>query len=304
MIATLLGFSSKRLATKPRTYPKSNNGSKRFKSYFNQEPKPTHFLCLPLGHHPDLQEKVTRFYSLLLRDKVEGIDPTILINPRRLHFTLGVMSLSSQDPDGDSAGSSSTTSRTVEDALELLRSLQPQLTSLCTTGKSGNLQISLERIGAFEWNKGARVLWAGPRGNEGWSESEEEREERLKLIRVAEMVHRTFIGAGFSEKRPLKLRCSIIATSRRKPTSKIYQLFSFTDVLASLQTTAEGSVKASNRIAPVSFGTYNIPEIQLCAIGSHGPEDEYVSLGSISSGLLQLEQKESILTNIRNLCTS
>ncbi|KAF9078843.1 kinase A anchor protein [Rhodocollybia butyracea] len=194
------------------------------------------------------------------------------------------MSLSSvRRPD-----SADSTSHTVESALELLRSLQPQLTSLCSTGKSGSLQASLERIGAFESKNGARVLWASPQEDEGWSESDEEREERLKLIRVAEIVHRTFKDAGYiTEDRPLKLHCTLINTSYRKPSSRRSEPFSFTDVLASdalseLRTNSIGSAKASDRIARVSFGTYSIPEIQLCVMGSHGPEDEYVGLGGIS----------------------
>ncbi|KAJ3875608.1 AKAP7 2'5' RNA ligase-like domain-containing protein [Lentinula edodes] len=252
--------------------------------------RPTHFLCLPLGHHPDLQDKMTRFQSSLLEDSVDGLDPSILIKPRRLHFTLGVMSLSPRS----SISSQSTT--TVESALTLLRSLQPQLTELCAVGKSGTLQASLERLGAFESTDGARVMWVSPRENEGWPESEEELEERVKLVRVADMVHQAFKDAGYiTETRPLKLHCTLINTSYRKPFSRKPQLFSFTDVLASntlselrpngysTQATSVSSPSESSpdRTTRVALGTYTIPEIQLCAMGSHGPEDEYVSLGSV-----------------------
>ncbi|EEB96441.1 hypothetical protein MPER_04427 [Moniliophthora perniciosa FA553] len=38
----------------------------------------------------------------------------------------------------------------------------------------------------------------------------------------------------------------------------------------------------TERLVDVDIGTYTVSEIQLCVMGSHGPEDEYVSVGSIS----------------------
>ncbi|KAJ3967214.1 AKAP7 2'5' RNA ligase-like domain-containing protein [Lentinula raphanica] len=268
-----------------------------------RDARPTHFLCLPIGHHPALQEKMSKFNSSLLQGSVEGLDPSILIKPRKLHFTLGVMSLSPSDQirrtfetqsESKPDTFSSSNPKTVESALGLLRSLQPQLIALCETGKRGRLEVSLERAGAFETREGARVMWVSPRQDEGWLESEEELEERLKLGRVAEMVHQAFRDAGYiTETRPLKLHCTLINTSHRKPFSRNSRLFSFTDVLASKALmdlrplSDKGDVAAadesllSNRMVRVSLGTYEIPEIQLCAMGSSGPEGEYVSLGSV-----------------------
>ncbi|KAJ3735791.1 kinase A anchor protein [Lentinula guzmanii] len=275
--------------------PKSSEENRNDKGA-SKPPRPTHFLCLPLGHHPNLQEKMLRFHSSLLKDSIEGLDSSILVKPRRLHFTLGVMSLSSssQNQSSDSRPSTSPP-KTVESALGLLRSLQPQLTALCAAGKPGTLQGSLERVGAFESKDGARVLWVSPREDERWPESEEELQERLKLVRVAELVHRAFKDAGYiTETRPLKLHCTLINTSYRKPFNRNSQLFSFTDVLASdailelqpgedhAQATSvtPSSVSPSNRTVRVAFGTYDIPEIQLCAMGSSGPDGEYISLGN------------------------
>ncbi|KAJ4002136.1 hypothetical protein F5050DRAFT_1802695 [Lentinula boryana] len=186
--------------------------------------------------------------------------------------------------------------KTVESALGLLRSLQPQLTALCAAGKPGTLQGSLERVGAFESRNGAKVMWVSPREDERWPESEEELQERLKLVRVAELVHRAFRNAGYiTETRPLKLHCTLINTSHRKPFNRNSQLFSFTDVLASdaileLQPSEDhaqatsvtpSSVSSSNRMVRVAFGTYDIPEIQLCAMGSSGRDGEYISLGNV-----------------------
>ncbi|KAJ4490237.1 AKAP7 2'5' RNA ligase-like domain-containing protein [Lentinula aciculospora] len=279
-----------------RPWTRKKPGSNKNDTEPTKFQRPTHFLCLPLGHHPGLREKMTRFQSSLLEGSVEGLDSSILIKPRRLHFTLGVMSLS---PDDQSFNTSSTTSppKTIESALELLQSLQPRLAALCAIGRTGILEASLERVGAFESRNGARVMWVSPREKEEWPESEGELEERLKLVRVAELVHGAFKNAGYiTENRPLKLHCTLINTSHRKPFHQRSQLFSFTDVLASnalleLQpnedgaqattSTLESSTSSSTRIVRVALGTYTIPEIQLCAMGSYGPEDEYVSLGSV-----------------------
>ncbi|KAJ3988510.1 kinase A anchor protein [Lentinula detonsa] len=271
--------SNKRSQNRHRFGQPKSSGETRNDKGASKPPRPTHFLCLPLGHHPNLQEKMLRFHSSLLKDSIEGLDSSILVKPRRLHFTLGVMSLSSSSQNQSSDSHPSTSPpKTVESALDLLRSLQPQLTALCAAGKPGTLQGSLERVGAFESKDGARVLW-----------------ERLKLVRVAELVHRAFKDAGYiTETRPLKLHCTLINTSYRKPFNRNSQLFSFTDVLASdailefqpsedhAQATSvtPSSVSPSNRTVRVAFGTYDIPEIQLCAMGSSGPDGEYISLGN------------------------
>uniref|UniRef100_A0A0W0FRT8 A-kinase anchor protein 7-like phosphoesterase domain-containing protein n=1 Tax=Moniliophthora roreri TaxID=221103 RepID=A0A0W0FRT8_MONRR len=38
----------------------------------------------------------------------------------------------------------------------------------------------------------------------------------------------------------------------------------------------------TERLVDVDMGTYTVSEIQLCVMGSHGPEGEYVSVGSVS----------------------
>ena len=34
-------------------------------------------------------------------------------------------------------------------------------------------------------------------------------------------------------------------------------------------------------VVQVDFGTYDVDEIQICEMGSHGPDNEYVSCGGI-----------------------
>ncbi|THV04682.1 hypothetical protein K435DRAFT_850545 [Dendrothele bispora CBS 962.96] len=267
------------------------------------QPRPTHFLALPLGQHSTLRNRVGRFQSSLLHapNAIRGLDPTIVVNPRRLHFTLGVMALQLDDDQvepriSDDGGSQSR--KTVQSALALLQSLQPQLRS------EGALDAPLELMGAFEAREGARVLWVSPLQTDREGDSDEVKERRRKLARVSNLVHKTFKEAGYiTDTRPLKMHCTMINTSyRRGPTAKRGELFSYDDVLASdaLQSirpkTGPGNTailpaskslspearKESDRTIEISLGTYTVPEIQLCIMGSHGPEDEYVSVGGVS----------------------
>jgi AKAP7 2'5' RNA ligase-like domain len=59
--------------------------------------RPTHFLALPIGHHTELRNTVSSLTSSWLAHQppIEGLDPSIVVQPRRLHFTLGVMTLNS-----------------------------------------------------------------------------------------------------------------------------------------------------------------------------------------------------------------
>ncbi|KAK7047348.1 hypothetical protein VNI00_006579 [Paramarasmius palmivorus] len=280
--------------------------------------RPTHFLSLPLGQYPSLRTKVKTFQDELVNtssNAIAGLDPSIIINPRRLHLTLGVMALQAeQSTSGSDPG------KTVQTALELLRSIQPRLVN------EGALQVPLQRLGAFESKKGARVLWVSPDEEARQGESLEDRTHRERLMRVCNLVHRTFKDAGYiTDTRPLKLHCTIVNTSHRKPSSKRHLSFSFDDILRSPALTniriapslttsttdvestllkggaireaeaveeQEGMVlaaptrvlssKEAERIVDVDMGTYSVSEIQLCVMGSHGPEDEYVSVGAVS----------------------
>jgi hypothetical protein len=78
-------------------------------------PRPTHFLALPISHHPELLSAISALTSSWLAHDppIDGLDLSIVIQPRRLHLTLGVMALtppllpppdrnSNDDSDGDS----------------------------------------------------------------------------------------------------------------------------------------------------------------------------------------------------------
>ncbi|KAK1226211.1 hypothetical protein PQX77_010793 [Marasmius sp. AFHP31] len=310
--------------------------------------RPTHFLSLPLGQHPELRSRVAKFQDALLNphgssSAVKGLHPSIVINPRRLHLTLGVMSL--QKPKEGQGSSDTTPEKTVESALDLLRSLQSRLS------EEGPVHIPLKQLGAFGSKKGARVLWVSPVEQAEDGETPDESSNREKLARICcklhsrlkfssidsrspclALVHRTFKEAGYIlDTRPLKvsivltffvtsllpltqLHCTLINTSHRKPSSKRHILFSYDDILASQalhdiqilsapetpdDTVATASPEVSRvakpsemasaetssaRVAQVDMGSYTVSEIQLCIMGSHGSEGEYVSVGGISLG--------------------
>jgi hypothetical protein len=67
----------------------------------NHRPRPTHFLALPIGHHAELRNTISALTSSWLAHQppIEGLDPSIVVQPRRLHFTLGVMTLNSPPND-------------------------------------------------------------------------------------------------------------------------------------------------------------------------------------------------------------
>jgi len=101
------------------------------------------------------------------------------------------------------------------------------------------------------------------------------------------------------------MHCTVINTSHRKgPPAKRRELFSYDEILVSdalrdiqfskptepgdgaiLPTSESLSPEArsrADRTVEVSLGTYTVREIQLCIMGSHGPEGEYISVGGVS----------------------
>jgi len=150
----------------------------------------------------------------------------------------------------------------------------------------------------------AHVVWLGPL-------LEEDDDDARRLREVCALVNKEFMDAGLlvDERRPLKLHCTVINTTHRKPRSKTHrrQPFSYWSILAStafkavstdapvlpISTTAitttvtssTGAVSADRqktcRPASVDFGVWEVDEIQICQMGSHGPDGEYVSCGGV-----------------------
>ena len=90
---------------------------------------------------------------------------SIMVNPIRMHLTLGVMNLAQgiQDSASTSATPDNGTPKTVSAALELLQSLQSNLLELT---KCSGVNVGLETMGAFpsrtKGRTNAGVLWVGP----------------------------------------------------------------------------------------------------------------------------------------------
>ncbi|KAG1883931.1 kinase A anchor protein [Suillus subluteus] len=257
------------MATKYTARASASTSSRgRFSSGTNRNSKlrPTHFISLPIGHHVQLQESVKSFTDGLLNCKpaLPGVDRGIVIAPRRLHLTLGVMTLEN---------SPASSGRTLADAQALLRTLRARVMELLD---GHSLCIPLTEMNIMNPDRGnadnAHVLWLGPSLNT---------EDAQRLKSVSEFVNKAFSDAGFvQDRRPLKLHCTILNTSHRKP---YRQPFSYNAILTSpfirefVRTPHDfrDSVK-------VDFGTWNVDEIQICKMGSYGPEGEYVSCGCCS----------------------
>ena len=105
--------------------------------------------------------------------RILGLDQSVLIPPRRLHFTLGVMSLASR-PSAASpkeATDPASQSRTIDDAIRFLESLKPRVDELLRVSASGSadqaqkLRVPLNSMDAMKPEEGglAHILWAGPK---------------------------------------------------------------------------------------------------------------------------------------------
>ena len=115
------------------------------------------------GHIPAVRETVASLTVALLdaSPPITGIDASILIPPRRFHFTLGVMSLS--DNTKNATSGSTTSEPTVNQAISLLHSIRPQIVQLLR-GESLRIPLSAMDIMKLERNDPSRahVLFCGP----------------------------------------------------------------------------------------------------------------------------------------------
>ena len=104
--------------------------------------------------------------------RILGLDESVLIPPRRLHFTLGVMSLANTSSAAGPEGSTDPTSqlRTIDDAVRFLKSLKPRMDELLRVSASSsanqaqNTRVALNSMDVMKLEKGgaAHVLWVGP----------------------------------------------------------------------------------------------------------------------------------------------
>ncbi|KAJ7187838.1 kinase A anchor protein [Mycena filopes] len=258
-------------------------------------PRPTHFLSLPLGQHPELRDKINQFHKRLLTpghadNAIEGLDQSILVDPRRLHLTIGVMTLSSTESQ-QSHAPDAPSGKTLSEAIALLHSLAPEINAITLEP----VLVPLDKMGVLKTQRGqAGVLYLGP--------GDEISDNNLKVTRIFDLVGRKFRQEGFIQEapRPAVLHCTLINASHRRP-RRMPRTFSYQEIFAhaahesqlasnlpSTETLSE--VVSQSVLAPqdkaikVDFGTWAVSEVQLCKMGSHGPENEYISLASVAVG--------------------
>ncbi|KAH9480020.1 hypothetical protein JR316_0006617 [Psilocybe cubensis] len=248
---------------------------------------------------------------------VAGLDTSIVIDPRRMHMTLGVMALSTEKSDDLAPEETGETSKTVEanpslastsapsipsvdaaqpiagpseetfssppdvsnihstspppttepktvsSALSLLASLKPRISEILN-GSKGVL-VPLEELDVLKTSRmpasvkanteltldddsrvGAGVLFIGPR-NEAYTQENEDREERTKLMEVCVLVDSAFRKAGYiTDRRPLKLHCTILNASHHKPPKRLP--FCYSDILRSPAISLISSTPSSSSI--------------------------------------------------------
>jgi activating signal cointegrator complex subunit 1 len=119
--------------------------------------RPTHFLALPIGHHAGLRSAVQGLTtSWLAHDPpIDGLDPSIVVQPRRLHLTLGVMNLASNH---DKGGEEKT--HDLAGATRLLAELTPRIRAAL---ERAPLRVQLGRLAVMQPDPTrAHVLYAEP----------------------------------------------------------------------------------------------------------------------------------------------
>ena len=139
------------------------------------------------GHHVGLRELVGRFGQSLLNETdppILGLDESVLIPPRRLHFTLGVMSLASTSSAADPQGTAAPTvqSRTLDDAVRFLESLKPRVDELLRVSVTDpvdpaqKIRVILNSMDTMKLEKdgAAHVLWVGPKDGNSTHITDEE----------------------------------------------------------------------------------------------------------------------------------
>jgi activating signal cointegrator complex subunit 1 len=148
----------------------NNNNNNNNKS----SPRPTHFLALPIGHHPELRNAISALTRSWLAHEppIEGLDPSIVVHPRRLHLTLGVMALTSSNPNPNSDTTATPEQRPqgqlegprqqrdLASARALLDSIAPRVRALLAQNQ---LRVSLGRLAIMQPDPTrAHVLYAEP----------------------------------------------------------------------------------------------------------------------------------------------
>ena len=118
---------------------------------------------------------------------VEGLDSSILIDPRRLHMTLGVMALEQDDDSVDPADAPEISAtqdhlpkKTVSSALYLLNSLKPRISEILQFDKG--IKVPLEILHVLKTQK----IRVNTKGNKGVGGDRKEEASGTKRDGIAE----------------------------------------------------------------------------------------------------------------------
>ncbi|KZS95178.1 hypothetical protein SISNIDRAFT_494566 [Sistotremastrum niveocremeum HHB9708] len=259
-----------------------NSKSHQARPPHRTRPALTHCLSLPpvQGFHPGLREKVTAFTTALRQEEspIPGLHESIIVNPRKLHLTLGVLSLASDDNPANEADT-----HTITSALNLLHSLSSKIGEILDGEK---LLVPLDRMNIMKPDRGdpeqAHVMWIGP------SDTSVYYPKLKQVCACSELIDRTFRAQGFvTEKRPLKLHCTLLNTTYRRPRPRGNRRipFSYSSILAStaLKSILEepSTIIDAKRPTSVNLGTWEVQEVQLCEMGSTDADGAYRSVGGI-----------------------
>jgi hypothetical protein len=127
------------------------------------QPRPTHFLALPIGHHAELRSAISSLTSSWLAHSppIDGLDPSIVVNPRRLHLTLGVMALVPPSlPNHHDRNTEQVSELNLDGATALLASLAPRIRALL---ERSPLRVPLGRLAVMQSDPTrAHVLYVEP----------------------------------------------------------------------------------------------------------------------------------------------
>ncbi|KAH8989573.1 AKAP7 2'5' RNA ligase-like domain-containing protein [Lactarius akahatsu] len=226
-------------------------------------PRPTHFLALPIGHHAHLRSTVQALTaSWLAHDPpIDELDPSIVVQPRRLHLTLGVMALAPSPPSRAAVDPAAEpeTERDLAAAARLLADLAPRIRAILARAP---LRVPLGRLTVMQPDPTrAHVLYAEP---------DISSPDGRRLRTVCELIRNAFMEAGFlaADRRPLKLHCTLLNTNYRRPVPG--QRRAAGRVPFDFTTFPSAARENSN------LGTWTVDELQICEMGSWAPDGAYV----------------------------
>ncbi|KAL6300641.1 hypothetical protein BKA93DRAFT_740086, partial [Sparassis latifolia] len=251
------------------------------------------------GHHRDLRDRMSAFTDALLAASpaIPGLDESIVIPARRLHFTLGVMALTdgASEPIDSSPSPSPSTPRTLRTAAVLLEEIRPALLEMLDGAR---LRVALKSMDIVKPERQdlerAHVMWVRPSPRN---------EDFERLRKLSNFVHEKFKTAGLvvDDGCPLKVRitscsvklhCTVLNTVYCKPRTRVRTPFSYSFILTSealqaVSVTPETAMVMAQAVSQspspglrsVDFGEWVMEEVQICEMGSWGAEDEYVCVG-------------------------